>query len=95
MMQDVETGSRGYVLTGEESYLEPFNNAVRLIPQKIQHLRQMTADNPEQQQQIDALEPLISLILRTAEANIAVRRTHGLSASEQTLRAGRGKWTMD
>jgi signal transduction histidine kinase/CHASE3 domain sensor protein len=94
-MQDVETGSRGYVLTGEDSYLEPFNNAVRLIPQKIQHLRQLTADNPEQQRRIGALEPLISLRLQTAEADIVARRTRGLSVAEQTLSEGQGKWTMD
>ena len=95
LMQDVETGSRGYVISGEESYLEPFNNAVRLVPQEIQHLRQLTADNPEQQRRLDALEPLISLRVRTAEANIVARRTRGLSAAEQTLSEGPGKRSMD
>ncbi len=94
-MQDVETGSRGYVISGEESYLEPFNNAVRLVPQEIQRLRQLTADNPEQQRRLDALEPLISLRVRTAEADIVARRTRGPSAADQTLSEGQGKWTMD
>lgn len=95
LMQDVETGSRGYVLTGEDSYLEPFKDAVRLIPQKIRHLRQLTADNPEQQRRLDALEPSISLRMQTAKANIAVRRTQGLSAAELTLSADRDKKSMD
>ncbi len=95
LMQDVETGSRGYVISGEESYLEPFNNAVRLVPQEIQHLRQLTADNPEQQRRLDALEPLISLRVRTAEANIVARTTRGPSAAEQTLSEGPGKRSMD
>ena len=95
LMQDVETGSRGYVISGEDSYLEPFNNAVRLVPQEIQHLRQLTADNPEQHRRLDSLEPLISLRVRTAEANIVARRTRGLSAAEQTLSAGQGKRAMD
>jgi PAS domain S-box-containing protein len=95
LMQDVETGSRGYVISGEESYLEPFNNAVRLVPQEIQHLRQLTADKPEQQRRLDALEPLISLRVRTAEANIVARTTRGPSAAEQTLSKGPGKRSMD
>jgi len=95
LMQDVETSSRGYVLTGEDSYLEPFNNALQLIPQKIHHLRQLTADNPEQQRRLDALEPLISLRVRTADANIVVRRTRGFSAVEPTLNEGQGKMSMD
>jgi len=95
LMQDVETGSRGYVISGEESYLEPFNNAVQLVPQEIQRLRQLTADNPEQQRRLDALEPLISLRVRTAEADIVARRTRGPSAAEQTLSAGQGKRSMD
>jgi PAS domain S-box-containing protein len=95
LMQDVETGSRGYVISGEESYLEPFNNAVRLVPQEIQHLRQLTADSPEQQRRLDALEPFISLRVQTAEANIVARRAQGPSAAEQTLSAGQGKRSMD
>jgi len=95
LMQDVEVGSRGYVLTGDDSYLEPYNNAVPLIPQEIQHLRQLTADNPEQQRRLDSLEPLISLRVRTAEANIAARRTRGQSASAQMLSEGQGKRSMD
>lgn len=95
LMQDVETGSRGYVISGEESYLEPFNNAVRLVPQEIQHLRQLTADNPEQQRGLDALEPLISLKVRTAKADIVARMTRGPSAAEQTLSEDPGKKSMD
>lgn len=95
LMQDVETGSRGYVLTGQDSYLEPFDNAIRLIPQKIQHLRQLTADNPEQRSRLDALEPLISLRMQTAETNIAVRRLRDLSATEETRSEGQGKRSMD
>lgn len=54
LMQDVETGSRGYLLTGQDSYLEPFNNATAQIEPTIQNLRRLTADNPEQQSRLDA-----------------------------------------
>src|SRR5712675_3188724 len=50
---DAETGQRGYIITGEVSYLEPYNNALSRILQDFQQLRELTADNPVQQHSLD------------------------------------------
>ena len=44
VLKDGETGQRGFVITGEESYLEPYNGAVRNLPAEMTALRQLLAD---------------------------------------------------
>src|SRR5581483_8755165 len=41
-LQDAETGQRGYVITGNESYLEPFTDAEAHLPGALRHLRELT-----------------------------------------------------
>lgn len=52
-MIDAETGERGYLLTGQESYLEPYNGAANRVHENSKELRQLTADNPIQQRTLD------------------------------------------
>ncbi len=42
---DAETGSHGFVITGNESSLEPYNQSEQKISQNLIELRQLTADN--------------------------------------------------
>src|SRR4051812_33643823 len=49
LMKDAETGQRGYIITGEEPYLDPYTNAVENIEPMVKSLRSLTADNLEQQ----------------------------------------------
>jgi methyl-accepting chemotaxis protein len=96
-MKDAETGQRGYVLTGEESYLEPYTAANASINQKIGTLRDLTKDNPDQQRQIDLLEPLVERKLSELQETIDARRdkSKGFDAALQIVLTGRGKTTMD
>src|SRR5687767_7766404 len=45
LMKDLENGQRSFVITGEESYLEPYKTALSQIDQSFQSLRQLTEDN--------------------------------------------------
>src|SRR5262245_35656204 len=45
---EAETGQRGYVITGDPSYLEPYRKAIGLLPMNIKELAELTADNPRQ-----------------------------------------------
>jgi CHASE3 domain sensor protein len=48
-VKDAETGQRGYLLTGNESYLGPYSAAAREIGPRIDALQRLTIDNPAQQ----------------------------------------------
>src|SRR5687768_5006942 len=56
-LKDAETGQRGYLITGEDRYLEPYTAAVAAIDGRIQTVADLTADNPAQQERIARLRP--------------------------------------
>lgn len=92
---DAETGVRGFVITGEESYLEPHKSASQSIKSTIQDLRSLTSDNPNQQSRLNALEPLIDGKLDIAAETIQLRRTGGFEAAARTVSTQAGKNKMD
>lgn len=59
LIKDVETGTRGYVITHDSSYLAPYLSALRLLPAHLKDLSRLTADNPTQVQRTALLEQLI------------------------------------
>jgi len=94
-MKDVSTGHRGYVITGDERYLEPYDDAVRLMPEQLARVRQLTADNPAQQRRLDRLEPLIAANLRYRAETIQLQKTKGVEAARRKIITGLGKQEMD
>src|SRR6202000_173540 len=53
--QDAETGQRGFLLTNNEKYLEPYKSALLAIPSKLDEIAQLTSDNPAQKPKVAAL----------------------------------------
>ncbi len=94
-VKDAETGQRGYLLTGRESYLEPHNLAVQTMPQQIAALKTLTAAEPEQQQQLSLLEPLIAKKFAELQETIDLRKTTGFDAAAQVVLTNQGKELMD
>jgi len=68
-LNEAETGQRGYLLTEDREYLRPYWKAQSSVRRDLQDLRRLTADNPRQQQRLQALAPLIDekLSLLTSE----------------------------
>jgi signal transduction histidine kinase len=94
-LSDAETGQRGYILTGDDSYLEPYRNGFGQVHQNVKALRQLIADNPRQRRSLDRLEPLITERLAVAQGRIEVRRAKGLAAGIASVHEGSGKQLMD
>lgn len=95
LLQDTETGQRGYVITGEEPYLEPYNSGVEGLPRIVKELRELTADNANQQKRIDQADPLIAARLAVLKLTIEMRRKEGFEPAAREIRTGRGKKEMD
>ncbi len=55
---NIETGSRGYILTGNVLFLVPFNDAVANINKDLEELSSLTSDNPKQHLRIDSLKKI-------------------------------------
>ena len=70
-MLDAETGLRGYLLTGDEKYLAPYNDAVADIHQSLEQIRRQLQDSSEK---MDLFMPLSRSISRkTAEMNLSLK----------------------
>ncbi|MEH2407685.1 response regulator [Nostoc sp.] len=91
---NAETGQRGYIITGEQRYLEPYNDAIQVMNQKVKELQRLTADNPKQQQQLDVLQPLITQKLDELQETIDLRQNQGFEASQKVVLTDRGKQLM-
>jgi len=93
-LKDAETGQRGYLLTGEERYLEPYYSARARINQQVVKLQQLTADNNRQQQRIRDLKIAIDSKLADLEGTLNLRRQQNLAAAVRQIKTGRGKQIM-
>jgi PAS domain S-box-containing protein len=94
-MLTVESTCRGYVLTGDESFLAEYHAGVLRTQTELSTLRQLTSDNASQQSRLALLDPLAASRIQLAEKVIAVRRTQGLNGTLETLGNGGGKKLMD
>ena len=94
-MDDAETGERGYLLTGEKSYLEPYQSAVGAIHARVEKLVQLTADNPNQQAHIPALEREIADRLDNLKGQIDRRKSGHDDGARQIVLSDVGKRQMN
>jgi signal transduction histidine kinase len=83
-----ETGQRGYILTGQERYLESYGTGVEKVGNDINSLQDLTSDNPREQEDIKRLRPLIADRLKELVDGIEVRRQSGLLAGVEAVTHG-------
>lgn len=95
LLKDAETGQRGFVVTGDESFLEPYQSATNNLHTVVQELRELTSDNPNQQKRIDEVEPLIVAKLAELKQTIDLRRKGNVEEVTKIVRGGEGKRIMD
>lgn len=91
---NAETGQRGYIITGEDSYLEPYQGALAQVRRNVKELRELTADNPNQQHALDGLEPIVASKFAILQSRIDLRRKEGSAAANTAVREGPGKELM-
>jgi signal transduction histidine kinase len=94
-LQDGETGQRGYILTGQDTYLQPFYEAVDKARHQIETLSERTADNPNQQLRLIKLQSLIEKKFAELQNTISLRKEKGFEAALQVVLTGEGKALMD
>ena len=93
-LMEAETGVRGYVITGDTSYLAPYRFARATLSSRLRGLRALTADNPAQQRRLDSLDALVATRLERFQWTVETRRTGGPAAAGRAVIGGRGKELM-
>jgi signal transduction histidine kinase len=93
LLDDAETGQRGYLLTGEPQYLEPYNQAVKNLPITMAHLKAVVS--PSDKATVDQLSTLTDGKLAELQQTIALRQQNQTSKALSIVLTNRGKAIMD
>ena len=93
-LKDAETGQRGYLLTGDEAFLEPYLEVRDSVRGYLERLRSLTVISSTQKH-LDALPPLVEGKLAELSYVIELRRNHDMTAALAVVGSGQGKRLMD
>ncbi|SDZ83677.1 sensor histidine kinase [Acidovorax soli] len=94
-MLDAETGQRGYLLTGNETYLEPYDKAVVTVQTNLDELRNRYLKSPDELQQFAHLSREVSRKLAEMELSLRLRRQGNEDAWKFILFTDVGKEHME
>ncbi|HEY6642039.1 response regulator [Povalibacter sp.] len=87
---DAETAQRGYLLTGEEMYLQPFMAAATETPLQRRKLKDFLSDNPRQSERLDSLGAQIDAKFAELDRTIELRRDGKIEEAMSVVRTDRG-----
>ncbi len=95
MVKDVEIGTRGFVITGDENYLQPYFAGLKRTAGHLQPLNSLVSDNRAQKARVLVLESHILSKLANSNKVIELRRKSSLAAAALLVAQGHGEREMD
>ncbi len=93
-VKDAETGQRGYLLTANPSYAEPFRQASKTIGTQMNHIGQLAGTDAAEAGTLSELRSAVSDKMEDIAATIRLRNTQGLSAALALVDTNRGEADM-
>lgn len=93
--KDAETGNRGYLITGDDSYLAPYIAGTHDLPVELNRFEKLTSDNPAQQARLREMRAAIGRRLDLLQQGIDLRRRHSMDSGHALILTGTGKAEMD
>ena len=94
-LQDAETGQRGFIITADEVYLEPYNTALDHIGQRLEDLAEVLAPYPQADAPMDVLRDDIAFKLAEMAQTIALVRGGQQESAAAVVQTDAGKAAMD
>src|SRR5258708_12091040 len=85
-----ETNERGFALTGKQSYVDQYDYAAAEARSRLKALRELTADNAEQQHRLQRAQAEIERKFEFMDRVIATHRGGGVAASQRLIHRGEG-----
>jgi PAS domain S-box-containing protein len=92
---DVETGSRGFVISGTDNFLEPYNKGKQTALKSLEDLKSLTSDNQTQAENLAQLSKQVDAKLRIMDAYNETRRSQGLLNAVNDVSKGEGDAVMN
>ena len=94
-LTDAETGQRGFLYTDKEIFLEPYTNALRMIPENHKATLELIKDNPAQVQRLKVVGDLTQQKIEEMAEAIVLQKAGKKKEALDYVAAGKGKKTMD
>lgn len=94
-VKDAETGNRGFLITGDDAYLEPYNDAIHELPEELRQFRLLTQDNPTQQRLATDMQAIIDQRISLLQQGINLRRNGRADSIHSMVLIGTGKAQME
>ena len=94
MVKDAETGQRGYLLTGNDRYLEPYNDSVALLPRELETTRRLVVYE-SQLMRLSKLERLLAEKLSELQKTVALRKAGDADGALKLVVENHGEDVMD
>lgn len=94
-LKDAETGQRGYLLTDNDTYLEPYTDAKAAVPNEIRAMRGLLADRPEQLRRLETLENFATVKMAELDSTVVAQQAGQHEKALAIVNTDRGKIYMD
>jgi diguanylate cyclase (GGDEF)-like protein/PAS domain S-box-containing protein len=85
LVTDALRGERGYVITGNDTYLRPYTDARQLLPERVARLERLTADNPGQQARLATFRRQLDRSMALMDRVVVLRQTEGFEPAQTFL----------
>lgn len=92
---NIETGKRGYVLTGDVRYLEPLNQSMNSINHQLENLARSATNIPKNDSNLKKINIQVKALIENAKTLNDVRKKYGLETAQKLVETGQGKKLMD
>jgi signal transduction histidine kinase/ActR/RegA family two-component response regulator len=93
-VRGAETGQRGFLITGNADYLEPYQEALGAASFLQGELQRLTADNPGQQDRLRQLAPVLQRRLEQLAQGVQMRRELGFEGAARSVATDAGRVVM-
>src|SRR6476620_980486 len=93
-VKDAETGQRGFIITGDERYLVPFNDAVSRLPTEIEKFKSMPRIDISEAD-VERVTQLVDQKIAELRRTVELRRTAGFDAAAEAVGSGHGQQLME
>ncbi|RTE10683.1 CHASE3 domain-containing protein [Paenibacillus whitsoniae] len=94
-MLEMETSVRGYIITGDEQYLEPYDLGSRTWLDNYNKLYQLLEDNPEQLRGLEQTRPVFRNWIASSDNAIRFKKDNQTAALNEYFKQNTGKKLMD
>jgi signal transduction histidine kinase/CheY-like chemotaxis protein/CHASE3 domain sensor protein len=95
LLKDAETGQRGFLITGEQAYLQPYNNALEGLDKRLTQLQTLARHGDVSPAEVEEIAGLTHQKVGEMARTVALRREKGFDAALQEVRTDVGKNLMD